>query len=510
MSRTRIAIAALLLVGLAGCADYALNKGEYTMDSGTLDGESIALRLDVYPSDATPDLEPQSVLLEDGASWQGLQVDVAPSVRVSGRVTGFVASPIAGDPVVPGSADVPVAAAISMVQEFSVAGGATENDGAGEFQLTVPPGSDYRVEIIPDEPALLPFAVVDIVRLGGDLDLGDVYLDYGVPVWGQVLQDDGQPPRGATARLVDAASGAEGPRVELDGEGWYLLRATPGDYELVIAGREFGNDPTLRRSIAVDDDDGVRLDVDAGPAARVVVEGRLVDELGEPLRSADVEPYRVRLTAQDLPGVNGSLVIETQANSGGLFEAQVIEGTWRIEAIPPYEGLVSPVARTVEVGATALDIGDLVLPDRQLWSALVVDPQGAAAVGALAVARELGFDHYTYSGTVGQDGALELDLPAVPVELTLTPAAEGAAITRLIIDPGGTSEDTGGVVAEDTSRIELSVGVEVAGALVSDEEPVPFALVEVRDALGRLYGTAISDEEGQFQMRVEPTPSDYQ
>lgn len=504
MTATRRPLGALLLLATTACAslDMAALDDE---GSGAEDGEAevpVQLRLDIYPSDATPDLAPQSVLLDLDGDWRGLDLELSPSVTLSGTVQGFLATPyLAEDPTVPGEDDAPIAALVSVVLDDSVAGGTTTTDESGDFSLTVPPGQGYRLEIIPEDTDRVPFAVQTIPVLASDLDLGTISLDYGAPVWGQVLFSDGTVPAGSRVYLVDQASGVAGPQSLVDSDGWYQLRAYPGDYELVLNGREGSTVPTIVEPFSFDEDEGIRVDLDVGPSDRIDLGGYLVDASGDALVSQGGDSdgrYTVRCIASSLRDVDGELEVEDFTSAGGRFDLDLAAGSWRIELIPPYDSALSPRTLTVEVDDEDIELGDVVLEDKLDLLALVVDPDHAAAADALVVAKELAYNGYTYTGSTGTDGRTDIEVPAALLELSITPAdPTSAAITRVVVD---TATDV-------VDELQLSEGVPVQGNLSSEQEPVPFALVEVRDASGRLYATGLSDEEGAFRLRVDSEPS---
>lgn len=490
-----------LLLAAACSSDSAmhteLNDGGY-LDTGAV---PLQLRLDVHPSDATPDLEPQSVVLDVSGDWTGLDVEIRPSVTLSGLVQGFLVTPYAGEPTVPGEDDQPIAALVAAVIDGSIAGGNTSTAEDGSFSLTIPPGYDYRLEILPVDTDLVPFATRSIPVLASDLDLGLVYLDYGAPVWGRVTHSDGAIPDGATVHLVDITTGARGPATTVDGEGWYLLRAYGGDYTVVVEGRDGGVVPTVKQPVTVDDVTGARVDLDVGTSERVDVGGYLLDSGGQGLVSEGTNwLYTVRCTALDLRDVEGELVVEDTTRTGGRFDLQLAPGTWKVELIPPYESTLSPQTQILDVGETDLDLGDLVLADRVMTELIVRDPAGRPEAGVLVVAQELTYDGYTFDGLTDADGRLVMEVPRTLLELTLSPAAADAAITRLTVDSDERS----------VFDLHLDAGVPVDGAVTSDGEPVPYALVEVRDAGGRLYATALTDDQGRFAMRVDDEPSDVQ
>ncbi|RME20276.1 MAG: hypothetical protein D6798_20830 [Deltaproteobacteria bacterium] len=490
-----------VLAGVAGCSDAAL----HTSDAGALADTGMdelaaedGLRLDIFPSDATPGLRPQSVYLDPATDWTGLDVAVSPSVTLSGQVLGFVANPVSSNPTVPGQEDQPIAARIDVVMPDSVAGGSTTTAEDGRFEVQVPPGMNYRIDLVPEQTDRVPFDTMTIPVLASDLDLGIWTLDYGVPVWGRVTYSDDSVPRGATVQLIDATWGTPGPHTTIDSDGWYMLRAYPGDYTLVVEGRTGGSDPTITRPVTVEGTaDDLRVDMDVGPSARATLSGTLVDGQGFGLASDRNNEYRVVATAVDLRDVTGTLTVERTTAAGGAFELSLPAGDWRLDAIPPYDAGLSPTSLDLTISEANLDIGELVLPTSTGIDVLVRTTDGQPAPGVLVVARETGFDGYTYSATTDAAGIASFDVPRVRLELTATPPTDSAAITRTVIDAAEVQDPT----------IDLIRGVPVSGSVVAQGEPVSYALVEVRDARGELYGTAITDGDGAFSMRVPLSPS---
>ena len=486
----------LLLLATAGCSsDAAISAwpDDGGVDSGSI-GELPVLRMDVFPSDATPGLLPQTITLDEGPDWSRLEVEVRPTVSITGRVTGFEATPYAVEPTVPGEEDVPVAARIDVRQPGSVAGATTSTDEDGDFALQVPAGEGYQLVVVPEESTRLPFEVRTILLLASDLDLSDLYLDYGAPVWGQVTRSDGAPVSDVTVHLVEAGTDAVGPVAEVDDEGWYLLRAYPGEYELVVTGEDGASDPTRRQPFSFESEDGLQVDADLGPLERLRMEGSLVDKDGQSLGALD--RFVVRMTAISLDEVEGELQVETSADQYGSFELDLMAGEYLLEVIPEYDAGRSPVARPVTISGTDLDLGDITVPERVPWSVQVLGPDGSPASNALVVAREIGFDGYTYSATAGADGLLTMELPDTPVELTITPSDASAAITHITYDP-----------ASAQAELHLSAGTPLSGTLSTEGEPVSYALIEIRDEDGRLYGTTVSDGDGAFALRVESDPA---
>ena len=324
-------------------------------ETGAMNGDDTSapqqLRLDVYPSDATPDLLPQSIELVGTGPWADLTVPVSPTVSVSGSVSGFLATPYLTEPTVPGSDDVPVKARIDLFKQGSIAAASIESDSEGTFALEIPAGQAYHLAIVPEETTLQPFSLSSLNLLTANMDLGALYLSYGAPIWGVVHYSDQLPAAGAIMHLVDDATGAEGPKVEVDSDGSFMLRAFPGSYELVAEGSALGPDPTVVQPVTFESNAGTKVDIDLGPRARSTVKGRMLDSEGQQLQGTPEEPYRVRLSSLSIDGVNGSLVAESSTGSQGVFKVVVPPGQYLAEFIPPYDVGLSPIARRLTRGS---------------------------------------------------------------------------------------------------------------------------------------------------------------
>jgi hypothetical protein len=86
------------------------------------------------------------------------------------------------------------------------------------------------------------------------------------------------------------------------------------------------------------------------------------------------------------------------------------------------------------------------------------------------------------------------------VEASISPPAErpDLAGTRVAFEPS----------SETAPLFVLSEGVEFSGTVwASDvdgnDQPVPFAVVEVLDDAGRRWGAALTDDRGRYSVRVD-------
>lgn len=496
MTRTPMPHLALLLSLIAGCSDAKIGAEDAALDTGYSDGDGTAadlvpLRLDIYPSDAGPELRPQSWQVEVADGWQGIDVELEAPINLVGTVTGYAATPPSAI-TVPGE-QVPVIANVALFQQGSIAGAATSSTADGAFRLQITPGSDYRLSVIPLDPIALPFAVVSDLSLSrsGALDVDALDLGYGLPVYGLVTSSAGVPVSRTEVSLTDPETGISGPSTETDADGYYQLRSEPGAWTLNVVGQASKAIPSVTREIEVDPVSGVREDIDLGEIASVSFGCQIVDEEGEP-----VSDVTVRLTATALEDDEWSLVRETNPDQNGDVLVKLLPGTYTAEFIPSYDTGLSPQSMELTVGSSGLELqSGVVLTALEMLSGRVFGPSDQPLANVAISAVELGFDHQVYSGSSDGNGSFSLLVPSVPMELTFTPSSSDVAIHHTDYDP-----DT-----DTLRRVTLSEGRLVTGTLLVDGEPAPYAVVEIHNAEDdTLLGKTLSGEDGSFAARVEP------
>jgi hypothetical protein len=165
-----------------------------------LDVETNQLRVDIIPGETTPWLDRQSWIASADTEWGALEIDVLPSVRISGRVLGYTATPYGAE--VPGTDGTPVLATVSLVREGTISGSAVLTDDDGAFTLSVPPARGYTMSIVPHDGQNLPFESMVNTDFETSVDLGDIDLGYGEPVYGKITRDSGAPVAGINVHLV--------------------------------------------------------------------------------------------------------------------------------------------------------------------------------------------------------------------------------------------------------------------------------------------------------------------
>lgn len=503
--RTLLALAPLVL---AGCAESSLNAKDYAeqfSDSGAateaLDGQLLTLRVDVVPPGGSG-LLPQSAVYDLPSSpadfLSDLDVSLSATRSLSGEVRGFLATPYLGDIEVPGQASVPVAATVSLEQPFSLAR-ATVDAPDGAFSLEVPSAADHVLAVVPEDGQRLPFLAVDPYALTQN-ETGEVFeLGSGLPVYGTVTQDDGGGPLGtAQIWLEDLATGVAGPKVDVEPDGHFMVRALPGSYRVVAAGDSRSPTPRVTSEINVlepedgEAGDATRVDLGLGSLAAARTAGRVLDSSGVPLYQATI-----RFTSLALDQAQGSLVIEEDTPTDGEFSVDLLPGLWRVEVIPPYEssGDEAPLLlEDVEVLDGGVDLGDLQVPSRVRFTGTVLSRDGGAVANVAVVAREAGFDHYVYSTLTDADGYYEFRVPNVELEFAFMPSTPKETVTW--IDYPADMERNATVSLADGERVRGTVTGPGGGALSG-------ALVELKDAAtDRTYGTALTDDDGGFAVRI--------
>jgi hypothetical protein len=492
---TRVPLALLPLLAF-GCGSYEFANEDATgayFDTGA-DALGPSFRLDVYPSGSTSWLSAQS-WTPDGDDWQDLDVALSASVLVRGSITGFLSNPTVGGeaplPAVPGTADAPIVARLDLSQRGGIGAASAWSEDDGSFALRVPGGTAYDLLIAPIDPRALPAQALSLPLLASTTTQ-QVEMEHGQPVFGRVFAAGGASMEGASVRLQRRYDGLLSEPLTLAADGAFNLRALPGDYDLLVSGESGSVVPSLRVAVEVGEDAGAAVDVDLGTLTDTTVTGTVVDADGNNLRDVSM---RVRFTSLGLDGAQGTLQVETEVDGDGFFAKPLLAGQWQAEFIPAYDESLAPTTLQFEMASGSHDLGEVVIPDPVLFSALVTDPSGAPAPDVLVSVRELGYDQNQWSTTTGIDGRFTLSLPPNDVLVTLSPSAGDGAITRHAIDAAA--------AAAAPPTLSYVGGELVSGTLRSGDEPISYALVELRGEDDTLYATTISDADGAFSARVD-------
>jgi hypothetical protein len=481
---------------LSGCRDAGLSEGN--SDTAWLpefDGSTPFLRVDVHASAAgAGDLLDQSFLLTDGVD-EHLSLSLATPIKLTGTVTGLVGTPYPSDVDVPG-AEGPVEAVVLARVPGTLMSYAVSTDADGSFSMRIVPASGYEMATVPSANPNLPFLIESGSTFTEDTNL-QIRLGWenSLPVYGQVLDASGVAVQNVPVRLVEPVTRIAGPTVYTDTWGVFNLRAHPGDYTLEIIGDPHRALPMLTRQISLFGDAAEGLLIPVTQYQNIdqaTVSGEITGPSGYPSSSVVV-----RLRSEEVFGMpNAEMVAETTTGSNGRFSIRVAPGKYSVEFIPPHEGQNSPLAldEAVSLEAGFVELPAVVLRERPTVQARVLDAEGRPLAGALVRARELAFNGDTFEVYTNAAGEFKLDVSESFLQWTLIPTSPfDGAITNFDAWP----QDL------DGGNLALEEGVPLSGCTGWQGEAVPFVLIEVRDRLGALYGSALTDEKGCFRMRVD-------
>lgn len=481
----------LLLTLLLGCAEYELAAESF--DDAPTGGrglqEQYTLRVDVYPgaSEGVASL-PQSFFDVSFDSSYGYNAALAlqAPVRLTGQLSGFDANPNAIG--VPGQ-DSLVTGFVEAFVPGTPMDRVVATDEEGGFDLELVPASGYTLAVIPELPAELPFLVLEDQTVDANIDLS-TYLDYGLPVYGQITVAQNTPLNQGVARLLHTETGVTGPSVPVD-EGFFMLRAYPGSYTLQIFDPADRYLPVLEKSVIVSGESvtGVQIDFDLPGLSQVVTTGEVKDPEGRAY-----EGVEVRFTSLSLRGLpEGSHSSTVTSNESGLFIARLPPGTYQMDFVPPFGDDISSTQISEAVLETNQELGVQTLePLILVQSQITHEGQGVGAT--LVRAQEIDGGGRVFQTTAADDGYFSLPVSAGALEWTFTPPTGSAAATT--IDTRQASE----MVERD--RIPLDDGVLLQGQVTFEGEALPFSVVDIRDAQDTLWAQTVTDANGAFLVRV--------
>lgn len=475
----------LLALLMLGCAEYTLaDRIDDAPVDPIVDAQSLALvvtpSVDLVAEDGTARKLP--VFLQDPVFDEPITVDLPRpfallgTVRASAPTPGYRAS-------IPGS-DGPTHATLHLRTAGLPGVSRAVTGEAGEFGIAAVEAS-YSVTVTPDDPELPITSFMSDLAAGQSLD---VVLEGGVPLWGRVT-DGGEPMPGALvhARTID---GIAGPTAVTDEDGWYHLRVAPGDYSVSTSGSGDGFDPVLTEGPGAVGVNGRRQDFAYVGASLHDVTARVVGPNGGGIGALD---FRMRaLELFDYPEGAAAEITGT-ADSRGNIVTQVAAGVWVLDLLPDREHALTAL-RVDEITIDEdLELGVLPLAALTRFRGTVVDAAGLVVPDALIACREVGFRGRTWSGFADVNGRFAFDVGSRPASCDVTPpeVRTDLALTRASVDP-----------AASNVRLVLLRGAPLFGEVRFDDRPEPFALVEVQDAAGLVWGSALTDERGEFSLRV--------
>lgn len=478
-------------MGLTACGEYGLAEGDFT-DGGTqMDASDYRrLRIDITPSNASEDILPQSFWIDEEADWQNLDLALEPNTVVTGNITGYTIYPYI-DVAIPGE-EVPVEAQVQINQPNGINGAIINSDESGNFELTVPRGSNYQMSVTPLSPQNVPYLVLDNMRFESDPAPMEVDLGEGFPIYGRITDYTNE--RAATAQLIDTHTGIKGPQVSIAENGYFQLRAPYLRSDLTV--RLQGNNtllPTVDIPIRLEegDDDGFRLDVELGTLDVATVFGRIVN----PEILAYADRSTIRFESTELADTIGSISVETNNDINGNFTVHLLKGNYKMTVIPPYSenAIVSPASLDVIIDDLHFGLGDIVLPEPVTVTGVVTDLDGLPSPGTTIQFKDVNYANTVHTTLTDESGRFSIKVPPVLMDTCIIPNNPNTAIQNF-------TSDLRGEVRDFTWMLES--GQLLSGAASFEGLAVPFALLEVYQGEQKL-ATGLTGENGEFDFQIQ-------
>lgn len=442
--------------------------------------------------------ESEVVTVADGASVEGIRIEVAPTARVRARVADA------------GTRE-PLAGATIEWTKTPPSGAATRENRAG-IEWNRPRGranttsEDGTLDVdVPLTAAALRFSrrgclesivePVPAAAAAGVVEL-DVFLSRGGAVAGTVRDAAGAPVVAATV-VVSNESGY-GPEARTDSAGAYSVSGlVPGDY---FVGLKRARDlegflEYVPATIVADE----TVRVDFGPGQRrggSRVHGSVLSS-GAPVKNAEV---RMRPTGEGGDGGDGP-DLGTRADDDGVFEFPCVPaGKWSVAA----ESETSSVVETVLVdGASPLAV-TLVFPGGRL-AVTVLDAVSGAPVPGISVVVTCGAGRSCHDPT-GPDGRVEFaELEAGPATVRVggsgwwggrdLPAYAPQAVETTVPESGAASVE-----------VRLALGAALEGRVTGpDGKAVRNPAVSIHGGGAAAFSSEypIARSTGDYRMQVD-------
>jgi hypothetical protein len=491
---TRALATAALLMAACKNDEHPLDAAEGSVPGDATELDANALLFTVVPAEQrtstgdirafTQDFGPFLADEIDG----GVNADLDPPVRFSGRVIGEQVTPYDASGGLP-TVEVAVAGHVEIADERGIVFYTTATDPVtGDYALDLLPG-EWEARVVPDDASLAPGW--SLFGASGPPVSRDFALDPEQAIYGQVLVD-GDPYLGAEVFAVDAFGRTSGVAVT-DSGGFYALRVPAGVWEVTTTGVPAERDPAIHAAdVVVTNRLGAPVDLSYPGSGRVLATLQV--------RSADDSPVGgipVRFTAVALDGYgDAQLVVEAEAASDGRVDLPLVPGVYDIEILPGDVALVGWRADGVDIHSGGT-IDTVALDPLVPISGVTVEATGLPLAGVRVTCDEIGFAGRTWSTFSDDSGVWSLTTaPLVSCAAVPPGGRSDLAIERLVIDAGETTSWTP----------QLAPGREITGVVTLDGEPEAFAVVEVRNAAGQIVGQGLSDGDGLYNLALPLIP----
>jgi hypothetical protein len=372
----------------------------------------------------------------------------------------------------------------------------------GSYRVVVPAGM-HRFRFEPPRGSRLRGAEIDSVDVTVDAVL-DVTLEDGLLLQGRITDDAGQPAVDVDVDLRDALTGA---KVYLannasDNAGDYVTAAPAGLFELRYT-------PPRTASLMAVSVTGFSLDADTvrdqvlSPGHRLVVTVLGTGDL--PLAGADLD-VKDPVTGAKLFTPHDS------ADAEGRTVAVLPAGVYDIIIdAPPGASYAGAFLPGVAVGGDTELTVRLDGAPRVTVTGRVVDGTGAPVSGAVFGARAAldGADIRLADDRTRTDGSFALDLPPVPVDLSLTPPAGSRLVARRLDGMLAASDTTwSDLVLADGLLVTVTVatasGRPVAGADLDFVDAGGAEIFTPDDNTGDLGQVTVAVPAGAYRVTATP------
>jgi hypothetical protein len=439
-----------------------------------------------------------AIVIAVGLSWQSHRKHAAnakPAAQTAalhdntdrGRVIGTGTGLAAADPIgtqrlegqVLDADDQPVAGARVTVDAIPARTVETQADGTFAFDGMLT--KHYTLVAVADAGVAGP----TIARLTDNSEPVILRLRPGATANVSVLDaETGRPIAGAKVEV----RGVPTPAITTNADGIAVLaRLVPGRWPLVVSASGYG---TVFENLVADASSPTKIAITL--ARGFQVRGRVIDEAGHPIASAQVWPESMSdLAASPDPNLDGTL----SAEDGSFELSGVARGTYQLVAIAPAYASGSSAALTID-GPTSGIVIKLGRGARLAGRARYHD--GRAATTALVRASWSGGGRIVH---VDKDGHFELDtMPTAPVWVWARDASTTSKPRRIALDE---------LTVEQAQSIELVLEHDgVISGLVVDNRGTPIEgvqvagrRIEVADGLPSATQPELTDAGGRFTLQ---------
>ena len=505
----------VLIAACAGTEKSSAPESGATVPSDSATSEldlSHLIYVDVHPAnlldaDSNIIVLPQTVgpFSPEGGLNVG-SIELASPTTIDGNVTADIITPQAAGAQLP-FAYGPISAKVMVLHNDgrSVQNYISETDENGFFESLLV-ADRYDIYVVPDDPMVPVISLHEPIAASGATV--DAAIEQGAAIWG-LVQYPSLPSNDPFRVHVIDGNGVRSATALTDEDGFYMIRVLPeeGPFTVICEGRDDGRDPLLT-SQTIDpfeeltDDTGlesqfvgVQVDFDYPTYRLGLASGRVLDDTGAPVGDVEVRFTSTKLTGYET--LDESLQITRVTDPTGNFDMSVPAGDYAVEYMP--EGARSPrLAQATVAGAT--QFGSIVLDPLLPVTGTVRDASGTRIGSASVSCVEVGFGGREWKTFADDNGIYALDLPNTNVTCTITPPDTRAhALTRQDLDGSAIVGDLDLVVSEGTLG---------RGTVAFDGQPEAFAVVEFRDGNGRLLGSTVTDDEGDFRMQIDLAPAE--